>query len=227
MPRVLAVVGDYGPERVTHKATQDALTAAGARFEWLATEDAERVDEKELALYAGFLVAPGSPYRSMAGALRAIRVARERGIPLLGTCGGFQHIVLEVVRNVLGETGAEHAETSPDAPRLAVTPLACSLDGTDGEVRLAPGSRVAELYGAERTVEPFFCSYGLNPDYREPLEAAGLRVSGWDADGEPRVVELAGHPFFVGTLYVPQARSDGAGHPLVLGLLEATGMFAS
>jgi CTP synthase (UTP-ammonia lyase) len=219
---VLAVVGDYGPERVTHKATQDALTAAGASFEWLATEDAERATEDELAGYAGLLVAPGSPYRSMEGALRAIRVARERGVPLLGTCGGFQHIVLEVVRDLLGEADAEHAETSPDAPRLAVTPLACSLDGTEGEVRFAPGSRVAELYGAERSVEPFFCSYGLNPDYRPRLEAAGIRVSGWDPEGEPRTVELAGHPFFVGTLYVPQARAAAAGtHPLVAALLDA------
>ena len=88
---------------------------------------------------------------------------------------------------------------------------------------LAPGSRVAELYDAERTVEPFFCSYGLNPEYRERLEAAGLRISGWDADGEARAVELAGHPFFVGTLYVPQARSDGDRHPLVVGLLGAIG----
>jgi CTP synthase (UTP-ammonia lyase) len=223
---VLAVVGDYGPERLTHKSTQDALHGAlrGRGFEWLATEDAAEADDDELASYAGFLVAP-SPYRSMGGALRAIRVAREREIPLLGTCGGFQHIVLETVRDVLGETAAEHAETSPDAPRLAVTPLACSLEGTEGEVRLEPGSRVAALYGAERAVEPFFCSYGLNPEYRDPLEAAGLRVSGWDPDGEARVVELAEHPFFVGTLYVPQARSiGGARHPLLVGLLEAAGL---
>jgi CTP synthase (UTP-ammonia lyase) len=217
----LAVVGDYGPERVTHRATQEALTAAGARFEWLATEDAARASEDELARYGGFLVAPGSPYASMDGALKAIRVARERGIPLLGTCGGFQHVVVEFVRSVLGERDAEHAETSPDASQLAVTPLACSLDGTESEVRFAPGSRVAELYGAERSVEPFFCSFGLNPAYRERIEAAGLLITGWDADGEPRALELAGRPFFVGTLYVPQARPGV--HPLVAALVAATG----
>jgi CTP synthase (UTP-ammonia lyase) len=155
----------------------------------------------------------------MEGALKAIRVAREQRLPLLGTCGGFQHIVVEFVRDVLGEADAEHAETSPDAPRLAVTPLACSLDGAEGEVRFAPGSRIAALYGAERSVEPFFCSYGLNPEYGARLESAGLRVSGRDAEGEPRAVELADHPFFVGTLYVPQARAGT--HPLVAAFLQA------
>jgi CTP synthase (UTP-ammonia lyase) len=221
---VLAVVGDYGPERVTHKATQEALLAAGVAFEWFATEDAAAAAEDELASYSGFLVAPGSPYASMDGALRAIRVARERGIPLLGTCGGFQHIVVEIVRDLLGEADAAHAETAPDAERLAVTPLSCSLDGTHGEVVLAPGSRAAALYSAERTTEPFFCSYGLNPAYRERLSEVGLAVTGEDADGEPRVVELADHPFFVGTLFVPQARppAEAAAHPLVRGWLAAT-----
>jgi CTP synthase (UTP-ammonia lyase) len=217
---VLAVVGDYGPERLTHKATQDALARAGADFEWLATTDAAQAEEEQLARYAGFLVAPGSPYASMDGALRTIRIARERGIPLLGTCGGFQHIVVEAVRNLLGETSADHAETAPDAPQLAVTPLTCSLDGTDGEVRFAPGSRVAAVYGVESSVEPFFCSYGLNPAYRDRLAGVGLRVTGEDTDGEPRVLELDGDLFFVGTLYVPQARADAV-HPLVAAFLAA------
>jgi CTP synthase (UTP-ammonia lyase) len=220
---VLAVVGDYGPERVTHRATQEALVAAGVAFEWLATEDAAAATDGELERYAGFLVAPGSPYASMDGALRAIRVARERGIPLLGTCGGFQHIVVEVVRDVLGEPDADHAETAPGAERLAVTPLACSLDGTHGEVLLAPGSRVAALYGTARTTEPFFCSYGLNPAYRERLATVGVEVTGEDEDGEPRIVELAEHPFLVGTLFVPQARppAEAAAHPLIRAWLDA------
>jgi CTP synthase (UTP-ammonia lyase) len=225
---LLAVVGDYGPERVTHKATQEALVAAGVPFEWLGTERAAALSDDELAGYDGFLVAPGSPYASMDGALRAIRVARERDIPLLGTCGGFQHIVVEVVRDVLGDAEADHAETAPDAERLAITPLACSLDGTTGEVLLEPGSRVASWYGAEHVREPFFCSYGLNPAYREPLAAAGLRVVAEDADGEPRAVELDGHPFFVGTLYVPQARdpAEAAAHPLIRAWLAAAGAVA-
>ena len=79
----IAVVGDYGAERPTHKATQQALehaVSAPLRFEWLATEVVEQLDDAEIASYAGLLIAPGSPYLSMDGALKAIRVARERGV---------------------------------------------------------------------------------------------------------------------------------------------------
>jgi len=103
--------------------------------------------------------------------------------------------------------GAEHAETSPDADQLVVTPLTCSLVGTAATVRLLPGSQAAELYGTESVVEDFFCNYGLNPDYRPAIEEAGLRVTGLSDDGEPRIVELDDHPFFVATLFCFQTRS--------------------
>jgi len=70
-------------------------------------------------------------------------------------------------------------------------------------------------------VETFFCNYGLNPEFRPRLEAAGLRVGGLGEDGAVRVLELAGHPCFLGTLYVPQARPEGGPHPLFLALAAA------
>ena len=71
-------------------------------------------------------------------------------------------------------------------------------------------------------MEPFFCTFGLNPDYRPLLEARGLVVSGFGEDGRERILELAGHRFFLGTLYVPQVRSrPGEPHPLVAGLVAA------
>lgn len=75
------------------------------------------------------LISPGSPYVSTAGSIAGIQWARENDVPLLGTCGGFQHVVIEFARNVLGIRDAEHAETSPDASELVVVPLACSLVG--------------------------------------------------------------------------------------------------
>lgn len=223
----IAVVGDYGAERPTHKATQQALehaVTAPLRFEWLVTEAAAKLDDAELASYAGLLVAPGSPYLSMDGALKAIRVARERAVPLLGTCGGFQHVAVEFVRDVLGIEGADHEESSPDARELAVTKLAHSLAEQEHEVYFAPGSRVEAVYGASAAVEPFFCSFGLNPEYRSRIEDCGLFVSGAGADDAARVLEIPEHPFFIATLYVPQARyRPDNPHPLVTAFVAAAG----
>jgi CTP synthase (UTP-ammonia lyase) len=221
----IAVVGDYGAERPTHRATQQALehaVRAPLRFEWLTTEVAEQMDDAELASYAGLLVAPGSPYRSMDGALKAIRVAREQVVPLLGTCGGFQHVAVEFARDVLGIEEADHEESNPGARELVVVRLPVSLADHEHEVFFAPDSRVATVYGASAAVEPFFCSFGLNPEYRSRIEDCGLVVSGTAADGAARVFEIPEHPFFIATLYVPQARyRPESPHPLVTAFVAA------
>ncbi|HTU01981.1 MAG TPA: hypothetical protein VMG58_09205 [Candidatus Sulfotelmatobacter sp.] len=86
MAPVVGVVGDYNPDNVTHRATDSGLMHAGIRFDWVPTTDvrADRPEER-LGRYDGLLIAPASPYRHMEGALGAIRLARERGIPLVGT----------------------------------------------------------------------------------------------------------------------------------------------
>jgi CTP synthase (UTP-ammonia lyase) len=131
-------------------------------------------------------------------------------------------VLVEYARNVLGAEGAEHAETSPEATDLVVTPLSCSLWGQEDPVVLVPGTRAASLYGVESAVEDYFCSYGLSPEYRPRMEESGLRVSGVDEEGEPRIVELDGHPFFVATLFCFQTRSrPEEPHPLVAGFVDA------
>jgi CTP synthase (UTP-ammonia lyase) len=84
------------------------------------------------------------------------------------------------------------------------------------------GSRAAVAYGTTEATEDYFCNYGLNPNYRQRLEQAGLRVTGTDDEGEPRVVELDSHPFFLATLFCFQTRSrPGDPHPLVSALVAA------
>ena len=80
----IAVVGDFDPANRTHRFTNEALEHVGLGFEWVATDAAGDWDER-LAAYDGVWIAPASPYRSMDGALAAIRHARERGVPLVGT----------------------------------------------------------------------------------------------------------------------------------------------
>lgn len=221
----IAIVGDFDPRNPTHLATNEAIQH-GARSlnesvesEWLATEASEHAD---FNAYHGFWIAPGSPYKSLFGALRAIRYAREEKVPLFGTCGGFQHIILEFARNVLGIADAAHAESDPSASRLVISKLACSLVGRSLAIKLVEPSLVSSLYGTTSVIERYYCNFGVNPDYVSALSSRDLQVVGSDDEGEIRVVELRGHPFFVGTLFVPQTRSrPGEPHPLVRGLLAA------
>jgi CTP synthase (UTP-ammonia lyase) len=221
---LIGIVGDRDPGNRTHLATEAALghLEPPMAWEWVPTGEVDGDPGSRLAPYGGLIIAPGSPYRSLEGALAAIRHARETGLPVLGTCGGFQHMVLEFVRNVAGLADADHAETSPGSARLAITPLSCSLAGQEHPVRVLPGTLAGRLYGTGTRVEPFFCRFGLNPEYRPLLEARGLVVSGFGEDGRERIIELPGHPFFLGTLFVPQVGSrPGAPHPLVAGLAAA------
>jgi CTP synthase (UTP-ammonia lyase) len=94
--------------------------------------------------------------------------------------------------------------------------------GQTQRVVLLPRTRAARLYGAEEASEDYYCNYGVNSDYRLRLEASGLRVSGVGGEGEIRIVELPEHPFFMATLFLPQARSSAASpHPLVAGFAAA------
>lgn len=223
----IGIIGNFDSAFPPHPATNAAIAHAGARlgieieFDWLPTERLEH-DLRSAQAMDALWCAPGSPYRSMAGALRALRYARESRVPTLGTCGGCQHIIIEFARSVLGIEDAQHAEYDPYASRLIVSELACSPAGQTMPVTLEPGSMVAALYGTTRVSERYYCNFGLNPEYRGELERGGLRIAGCDDEGEMRVLELAGHPFYIGTLFVPQMQSTPeAPHPLVVGLLQA------
>ncbi|WFB11903.1 hypothetical protein LRS74_29395 [Streptomyces sp. LX-29] len=181
---------------------------------WIPTPDAEAPGALD-GFDAVWLV-PGSPYASESGALNAVRTARERNIPFLGTCGGFQHALLEYARNVCGLTDVAHAENQPSAEDTLIVPLACSLIGHEGPVDIAPGSLAERLLGAERTLERYHCSYGADPARLDALRAHGLRVTGTDEAGDARIVELPEHPFFLATLFQPELAGDGTRpHPLI------------
>lgn len=87
---------------------------------------------------------------------------------------------------------------------------------------LLPGTRAARLYGAEEVIEDYYCNYGVNPLYQRRLEDGGLRVAARGGAGEIRIVEIPDHPFFLATLFLPQARSSAAApHPLLAGYAAA------
>jgi CTP synthase (UTP-ammonia lyase) len=159
----LALIGEYLPSFLPHLKTAEALDHAASKLKieldlsWIST--AELVDHAadKLARFDAIWIAPGSPYKSMQGALNAIRWARDGEIACLGTCGGCQHMVIEYARNVLAFRDAEHAEYDPYASSLFITPLSCSLVGRAMDVIIAPGSRVAEIYGKTQVQEQYYC----------------------------------------------------------------------
>lgn len=222
----VALVGDYNAAIAAHRAIPEALRltseALGVAVEhdWLATDSL--VDDASLMAYDGIWCVPGSPYVATEGALRAIRFAREQGVPFLGTCGGFQHALLEYARNRLGWTEAEHGELSPHAPTPLIAPLACALLDVSEHVHLLSGSRIAELYGVREISEQYLCRYGLADAFVEPLMAQALKACGHDQAGAVRAIELEDHPFFIATLFQPErAALEGRLPPVVAGLVGA------
>ncbi len=94
-------------------------------------------------------------------------------------------------------------------------------------ITLRPGSLAHSLHGRTEVEEEYFCNYQLNPEFQDDLEAAGLAITGRGPDGEARVVELPGRPFFLATLYLPQMRSrPGAPHPVIAAYVRAVETFA-
>lgn len=224
----VALVGDRSPHVMSHVRVPALLDALAERdglvldAYWVPTEDATAPGA--VKGFDAVWVLPGSPYASEAGALAAIRTAREDGIPFLGTCAGFQHALLEFARHVCGLTRLAHAENDPgaDADDLLIAPLACSLVGHEGAVRVTPGSLAESVLGAERTTERYHCAYGPDGRHLEALRAHGLRFTGEDEDGQVRIAELPGHPFFMATLFQPELAGDGTRpHAIVRALARA------
>ena len=166
---------------------------------------------------------PASPCRSLEGPLRAFCFAREAGWPFLGTCGGFQHAIIEGARRRPGLGGCRPLNR-PDAARPVIAPLACALHQETDFIRFHPGSILATAYGCLEATEGYHCSYGINPAFLSGIVSGPLRVSAEDRAGEVRGVELKGHPFFVATLFQPERSAlTGRIPPLVEAFVRAAG----
>ncbi|MEY8710235.1 hypothetical protein A9B99_18535 [Mangrovibacter phragmitis] len=221
----IALVGDYNHESVVHDAIHLALDDAAAvlgvtaDYDWIATEEIN--SGEDLVGYDAIWVVPGSPYKKTEGVLLAIRYAREQGIPFLGTCAGFQYVLIEYARNVMGMSDAAHAETGTGG-NIIITPLSCPLAGKSEVVLLHPDTQIAKAYGKSEITEHYNCLYSVSEDFIARLAGQDLVVSGTNKEGEARVVELSSHPYFVATLFQHERSSlDKRPSPLVQGFLKA------
>jgi len=228
MPIVIAALGDRDPAYLTHREIDAAMALAppDTEIRWVATDSG---DARRIGTFDGLWVVPGTPYRDEAAVYAAIRQAREQGVPILGTCGGFQHMAVEYARNVVGIDGAAHAESDPDGETIVVAGLTCSLVGEERTVAAVPGTRLAAICGTEPFTGFHWCTYGLAPGIAARLAAAGLVISAHAEDAGVEGVELPGHPFYVATLFQPQVGSSERDmlHPLLAALVHAASRSAA
>ncbi|HEY2582140.1 MAG TPA: hypothetical protein VGI43_10040 [Mucilaginibacter sp.] len=220
----LAIIGDFNPAAPTHIATNNSIEHSKSylnlklQADWIPTESIVENFASITKNYRGFLIAPGSPYHSMEGVLEIIKYARVNNIPTLGTCGGFQHMVIEFARNVLDIKDADHAESNPYASNLVINPLSCSLAGQALKINITDKqSKIYKIFNSDTISENYYCNFGLNPEYQAEIDKNGFKIVGDDDSGEVRILELKGHPFFIATLFVPQINSSfDKPNPLIL-----------
>ena len=235
----IALVGKYTELPDAYKSICESFIHAGAvndckvKLHYVNSEkiSAENVAEK-LGGMAAILVAPGFGNRGIEGKIEAVRYARENKVPFLGICLGMQCAVIEFARNVLGMEDANSVEMDPSTkyPVIDLMEEQKGITAKGGTMRLGGypcaltrGSKVAAAYGKETVVERHRHRYEFNNDYIAQFEAAGLKAVGHNPDtGLVEVVELEGHPWFVGTQYHPEYKSTVRNpHPLFTAFVAA------
>ena len=231
----IALVGKYDMADAYMSVTE-ALKHAGlergvdVEVLWVDADDMAACHRDRLHEAGGVVVPGGFGSRGTEGKVRAIRYARERRVPFLGLCLGFQMAVVELARNVLDLKGAHSAEMDPDTPHAVIDLLPSQREQEDlgGTMRLGAhetaiesGTLAHEVYGATACTERHRHRYEVSPEYRERLAQAGMVFSG-HAGERMEILELRDHPYFVGTQFHPEFRSrPGRASPPFVGLLDA------
>jgi CTP synthase len=244
----IAVVGKYTNLLDSYKSLAEALAHGGianrvrVRLDWVDSEIFERPGTVErLEDVHGILVPGGFGERGTEGKIAAVQFARERALPFFGICFGMQMAVIESARHLAGMPDASSTEFGP-CDTAVVGLLTEWARGNQREHRsaggdlggtmrlgaypavLADGSLVRRLYGGEPEIsERHRHRYEVNVNFKEKLEATGMRFSGMSPDGVlPEIVEIPKHPWFVGVQYHPELKSKPfAPHPLFAGFIAA------
>ena len=229
----IALVGKYVALHDAYLSVAEALTHGGVEnqvkvnIRWV---DSETVtDENAANLLAGadgILVPGGFGDRGIEGKISAVRYAREKGIPFFGICLGMQMAVVEFARHVCGMEDAHSGEFSRTTAHPVIDLMAGQRGVVDkgGTMRLGSfpcrltgrDSKAFAAYGTDEIAERHRHRYEFNNDFRQALTAAGLVLTGLSPDGTlVEMVELAGHPWFVGVQFHPELKSrPNRAHPL-------------
>jgi CTP synthase len=234
----IAVVGKYVQMPDAYMSVVEALRHAAVhhgaevQLSWVNAEDLEGEVVSALDGVDGIVVPGGFGHRGIEGKLAASRFARHHRVPYLGLCLGMQCAVIDVAREVLGSEDANSTEFNAFTahPVIDLLPEQRDIEDKGGTMRLGvypcrllPGSRAAAAYGEAVVYERHRHRFEFNNHYREPLERAGMVVSGVSPNGRlVEIVELCDHPFFVASQFHPEFRSrPNEPHPLFRDFLGA------
>ena len=221
-----------------HHAASEAQVKVNLR--WIESEDiTEKGADGILDGVDAILIPGGFGDRGTEGKIDAVRYAREKKIPLLGVCLGFQLAVVEYCRNVMGWEGANSSEFDPKTKYPVIAILSEQKDVTDmgatmrlgaHDIKLAQDSQVRDLYGGKATIsERHRHRYEVNPDFIEKIEKGGLKFTGRSKDGvRMEVAELSDHPYFMVVQFHPEFKSRPENPSRVhLGLVRAAAEYNS
>ena len=243
----IAMVGKYMDLKDSYISLVEALQHGGihtrtrVNIRFIESRDIEQGGTDCLQGMDGIVVPGGFGDRGIDGKIETVRYARENGIPYLGICLGMQVTVIEAARNMAGLDGAMSTEFDKATPHPVVALITEWETGAGGveqrdedsemggtmrlgaqDVSLAEGSLAATNYGATSIEERHRHRYEVNNNYRERLEAAGLRFSGTSVDDLVEMVEIPDHPWFLASQFHPEFTSNPRdGHPLFKGFITA------
>ena len=236
----IALVGKYVALHDAYLSVAEALTHGGiendvkVNIRWVDSETVTDGNAAELLDGAdGVLVPGGFGSRGIEGKIAAVRWARESRVPFLGICLGMQMAVVEYARHVCGWADAHSSELDPATthPVIDLMPDQRGVTAKGGTMRLGAypckvvsrGSRTYQAYGAEEISERHRHRYEFNNEYRDALTQAGLELAGLSPDGRlGEIVELPGHPWFVGVQFHPELKSrPNKAHPLFRAFIAA------
>ena len=236
----IALVGTYVALHDAYLSVAEALTHGGiendvkVNIRWVDSETVTDGNAAELLDGAdGVLVPGGFGSRGIEGKIAAVRWARESRVPFLGICLGMQMAVVEYARHMCGWADAHSSELDPATthPVIDLMPDQRGVTAKGGTMRLGAypckvvsrGSRTYQAYGAEEISERHRHRYEFNNEDRDALTQAGLELAGLSPDGRlVEIVELPGHPWFVGVQFHPELKSrPNTAHPLFRAFIAA------
>ncbi len=240
----IGLIGKYIELQDAYKSILEAFVHAGAineckveviniHSEFITPEN---VEEKMSSLDA-LLVAPGFGHRGIDGKITAVKYARERGLPFFGICLGMQMAVIEFARNILGLANAHSTEMNPDTPYPVIDLMdeQKTITAKGGTMRLGsynceilPQSLASTSYGKASITERHRHRWEFNNSYLADFEKAGMIASGKNPESSlVEIIEIPGHPFFIGVQYHPELKSTVENpHPIFVHFIKAAKEYA-